>query len=41
MYADDTIPFAESEEDSQEAFSAMFNYCNTWKLQVDIKKKKL
>ena len=39
MYAADTILLAESEEDSQEALYAMFNHCNTWKLQVNVKKK--
>ena len=39
MYADDTILLAESEEDLQDALSAMFHYCNKWKLQVDVKKK--
>ena len=31
-YADDTIIRAGSEEDLQKALSAMFNYCNKWKL---------
>ena len=39
MYADDTILLAESEEDLQDALSAMFNYCNKWKMQVNVKKK--
>ena len=41
MHADDTILFAESEEDLQDALSAMFNYCNTWKLQVNVQKTKI
>ena len=40
MYADNTILFAESEEDLQDALSAMFHYCNKWKLQVNVKKTK-
>ena len=41
MYVDDTILLAESEEDLQDALSAMFNYCNTWKLRVKVKKTKI
>ena len=37
MYADDTILLAESEEDLQDGLSAMFHYCNKWKLQVNVK----
>ena len=42
MYADDPILglLADSEEDLQDALSAMFNYCDTWKLQVNVKKTK-
>ena len=41
MYADGTILLAESEDDLQDALSAMFNYCNTWKLKVNVKKTKI
>ena len=41
MCADDTILLAESEEDLQDALSAMFNYCNKWKLQLYVKKTKI
>ena len=37
MCADDTILLAESEEDLQDTLSAMFNYWNKWKLQVNVK----
>ena len=36
MYANETILLAESGEDLQDALSAMFIYCNTWKLQVNV-----
>ena len=38
MNADDTILLVESEDDLQDAMSAMFNYCKKWKLQVNVKK---
>ena len=41
MYADDTILLAESEDDLQHVLSAMFSYCNTWKLQVNVNKTKI
>ena len=41
MYADDTIFLAESEEDVQDALSAMLNYYNKRKLQVIVKKTKI
>ena len=41
MYADDIILLAKSEEDLQDALSAMFHYCNKWKLQVNVKKTKI
>ena len=40
IYADDTILLAKSEEDLKDALSAMFNYCNKWKLQVNVKQIK-
>ena len=41
LYADDTVVFAESAADLQLALNSMHDYCNTWKLEVNIAKTKV
>ena len=41
MYADDTILLAESEKELQNALNAMSDYCEMWKLQLNVKKMKV
>ena len=41
LYADDTIVMAENESDLQLALNAMQQYCNDWKLVVNVKKTKV
>ena len=41
LYADDTIIMAESPEELQNAISAVYDYCNIWKLSVNTSKTKV
>ena len=41
LYADDTIVMAEKPEDLQMALNAVGNYCEQWKLQVNVNKTKI
>lgn len=41
LYADDTILFAESEEELQELLNEFHDYCTLWKLNVNIDKSKI
>ena len=41
LYADDTVVFAESAADLQLALNSMHDYCNIWKLEVNIAKTKV
>ena len=41
LYADDTIVLAETPEELQKALDAVFLYCQTWKLNVNIGKTKI
>ena len=41
LYADDTIVMAESSEDLQEALNAVGNYCELWKLRINVNKTKI
>ena len=40
LYADDTIILAESAKDLQDTLNAFENYCNQWKLSVNVDKTK-
>ena len=40
-YADDTIVFAESENELQAALNAMFLYCKSWDLEVNPSKTQI
>ena len=41
LYADDTVVFAEPENELQAAFNAMFLYCKSWDLEVNPSKTKI
>ena len=41
LYADDTVVFAESENELQAALNAMFLYCKSWDLEVNPSKTKI
>jgi hypothetical protein len=41
LYADDTVILAESAAELQASLNAMYSYCQTWKLQVNISKTKV
>ena len=41
LYADDTVIFAESQEELQLALNAMCAYCDIWKLKVNSAKTKV
>lgn len=41
LYADDTIVFAESETELQQALDAVYDYCKTWHLTVNTSKTKI
>ena len=41
LYADDTVILAESAPELQASLNAMYLYCQTWKLQVNISKTKV
>ena len=40
LYADDTIPFSENKQDLQLQVDTFYDYCNVWKLKVNIQKTK-
>ena len=41
LYADDTVLLAESANDLQEQLNAFSEYCDTWKLKVNVDKTKV
>ena len=41
LYADDTVIFAESHEELQQALEVFQEYCNLWKLKVNVSKTKI
>ena len=41
LYADDTIIFAENENDLHNSLQTLYNYCETWKLSVNSCKTKI
>ena len=41
LYADDTIVMAENPWDLQEALNAVSNYCELWKLKINVNKTKI
>ena len=41
LYADDTVILAESDKDLQDSLNAIYDYCNTWSLKVNIDKTKI
>ena len=41
LYADDTVIFAESDQELQAALNAMFLYCKSWDLEVNPSKTKI
>ena len=41
LYADDTIVMAESPNELQLALNAVSDYCQTWKLKINIEKTKI
>ena len=41
LYADDTVIFAESQEDLQQSINLMKRYCSMWKLKINVSKTKI
>jgi hypothetical protein len=41
LYADDTVIFAESQQELQQILKLFEHYCNIWKLKVNIWKTKI
>ena len=41
LYADDTVLVAESAEDLQKSITLMRNYCDLWKLNINVSKTKI
>ena len=41
LYADDTVIFAESDQELQAALNVMFLYCKSWDLEVNPSKTKI
>ena len=41
LYADDIVIFSKSAEELQEGLSLLLNYCNRWKLKVNVDKTKI
>ena len=41
LYADDTVLLAESKEDLQNQLVALYDYCELWKLKVNIDETKI
>lgn len=41
LYADDIVIFSDTAEGLQNGLNILFNYCNTWKLSVNIDKSKV
>ena len=41
LYADDTVIFSDNENDLQHALNAFADYCDTWKLKINVSKTKV
>ena len=41
LYADDTVLLAETADDLQAQLNSFFEYCNTWKMKVNVDKTKV
>ena len=41
LYADDIVMFANSVEELQQSLDLLLNYCNIWKLTVNVSKTKV
>ena len=41
LYADDTVLMAESQIDLQNQLDSLYEYCELWKLQVNVQKSKI
>ena len=41
LYADDTVTFSESKEGLQAALNVYSNYCNKWRLSINVEKSKV
>ena len=41
LYADDIVIFSKSAEELQESLNLLVDYCNRWKLNINVKKTKL
>ena len=41
LYADDIVIFANSAEELQQSLDVLLNYCNRWKLTVNVSKTKV
>ena len=41
LYADDTILFAETPDELQDVLNCFYEYCQTWRLKVNVKKTKI
>ena len=41
LYADDTIPFAENPNDLQHLLNVFYEYCEKWRLKVNVEKTKI
>ena len=41
MYADDTVVLAESEDEMQKSLSTLHEYCEEWKLKINVTKTKI
>jgi hypothetical protein len=41
LYADDTVIFAESQQELQQILKLFEHYCNIWKLKVNVSKTKI
>ena len=41
MYADDTVVFAESEGEMQRSLNTLHEYCEEWKLKINVMRTKI
>ena len=41
MYADDTVVLAESEDEMQKLLNTLHEYCEEWKLKINVTKTKI
>ena len=41
LFADDMVVIGETPEDLQQSINRLYEYCNTWGLQVNITKNKI